>query len=77
MFLSVYCFEICAVWQPFLSGYDANNLVSGKLRLGKETLATLQGHWDSSMSLTSAKTGDTEDLWTVTQETKVLASYGL
>lgn len=56
--------------KPFLSGYDANNLVSGRLRLGKETLATLQGHWDSSMTLTSKKTGETEQLWTVSQTVK-------
>ena len=54
-----------------MSGYDANNLVSGRLRLGKETLATLQGHWDADMTLTSKKTGDTEKLWTVSQTVKV------
>lgn len=45
------------ILQPFLSGYDANNLVSGKLKLGKETLATLEGRWDRKITFVDKRTG--------------------
>lgn len=31
--------------QPFLGSSDSVNQVSGKIKLGKEVLATLEGHW--------------------------------
>ena len=37
---------------------------------GKESLASLQGHWDTSITLVNNKTGDTEALWTVDKDTK-------
>ncbi|XP_045121253.1 oxysterol-binding protein-related protein 8-like isoform X3 [Portunus trituberculatus] len=56
--------------RPFLSGYDSNNMVSGKLKLGKDTLATLEGHWDGKITLTDKRTGEEELLWHATQEVK-------
>ncbi|XP_068228302.1 oxysterol-binding protein-related protein 8 isoform X3 [Palaemon carinicauda] len=56
--------------RPFLSGYDANNMISGKLKLGKETLATLEGHWDGKITLTDKRTGEEETLWHATPEIK-------
>ncbi|KAK4293561.1 hypothetical protein Pmani_033750 [Petrolisthes manimaculis] len=56
--------------RPFLSGYDANNMVSGKLKLGKDTLATLEGHWDGKIILTDKRTGEEEILWHATPEIK-------
>lgn len=35
--------------QPFLGGGEASNSISGKLKLGDETLATLDGHWDGEI----------------------------
>lgn len=33
--------------KPFLGSSDYVNQISGKLKLGKEVLATLEGHWVS------------------------------
>lgn len=56
--------------RPFLSGFDANNMVSGKFKLGKDTLATLEGHWDGKITLTDKRTGEEETLWHATPEIK-------
>lgn len=34
--------------QPFLGNNDSVNQISGKIKLGKEVLAILEGHWVSS-----------------------------
>ncbi|KRF83461.1 oxysterol-binding protein-related protein 8 isoform X6 [Drosophila virilis] len=44
--------------KPFLGGADATNVVVGKIKLGKETLATIQGHWDKECRLKDLKTGE-------------------
>lgn len=54
--------------RPFLGGGELTNAVSGRLKLGKETLATLDGHWDEKVMFKDKKTGDTEVLWEVTPE---------
>lgn len=36
------------VLQPFLGNNDSVNQISGKIKLGKEVLAILEGHWVSS-----------------------------
>ncbi|XP_042209423.1 oxysterol-binding protein-related protein 8-like isoform X3 [Homarus americanus] len=56
--------------RPFLSGGDANNMLSGKLKLGKDTLASLEGHWDGKITLTDKRTGEEEILWHATPEVK-------
>ena len=35
--------------RPFLGGGELTNAVSGRLKLGNETLATLDGHWDEKV----------------------------
>jgi len=35
------------VLQPFLGNNDSVNQISGKIKLGKEVLAILEGHWVS------------------------------
>ncbi|XP_063704388.1 oxysterol-binding protein-related protein 8 isoform X4 [Culicoides brevitarsis] len=35
--------------KPFIGGSEYTNLVTGKVKLGKETLATINGHWDSGI----------------------------
>ncbi|CAL4059523.1 unnamed protein product, partial [Meganyctiphanes norvegica] len=56
--------------KPFLSGTDANNLLTGKLKLGKDTMATLEGHWDGKIVLVDKRTGEEEVLWHPTPEVK-------
>lgn len=57
--------------RPFLSGYEANNMVSGKIKLGKDTLATLEGYWDGKISFTDKRKGEEEVLWHATPEVKM------
>ncbi|MRA76005.1 hypothetical protein GH890_31720, partial [Bacillus thuringiensis] len=35
--------------KPFLSSNEASNKMIGKIKLGSETLATLDGHWDQEV----------------------------
>jgi len=65
-----YTCEIDFKLKPFLSGTDANNLLSGKLKLGKDTMATLEGHWDGKITLVDKRTGEEEVLWNPTPEVK-------
>ncbi|XP_030369839.1 oxysterol-binding protein-related protein 8 isoform X2 [Scaptodrosophila lebanonensis] len=44
--------------KPFLGGADSTNVVVGKIKLGKETLATIQGHWDKECRIKEVKTGE-------------------
>ena len=44
-------------FQPFLGGGEFTNAISGKIRLSKETLVTLDGHWDDCVKMKDKKTG--------------------
>ncbi|XP_003736617.3 oxysterol-binding protein-related protein 8 isoform X5 [Drosophila pseudoobscura] len=44
--------------KPFLGGSESTNVVVGKIKLGKETLATINGHWDRECRIKDAKTGE-------------------
>ncbi|KAL7729826.1 hypothetical protein ACLKA6_014686 [Drosophila palustris] len=44
--------------KPFLGGSDATNVVVGKIKLGKETLATIHGHWDKELRIKDLRTGE-------------------
>ncbi|XP_020813547.1 oxysterol-binding protein-related protein 8 isoform X2 [Drosophila serrata] len=44
--------------KPFLGGADATNVVVGKIKMGKETLATINGHWDKECRIKDTKTGE-------------------
>jgi len=56
--------------RPFLGGGELTNAVSGRIRIGKETLAVLDGHWDDKVTIKDKKTGQEEVLWQVTPEIK-------
>uniref|UniRef100_A0A1I8N1G1 Oxysterol-binding protein n=1 Tax=Musca domestica TaxID=7370 RepID=A0A1I8N1G1_MUSDO len=55
--------------KPFLGGADSTNVVAGKIRLGKETLATISGHWDAEMRIKDTKTGEDTTLFAATKDT--------
>ncbi|KAH6934797.1 hypothetical protein HPB50_000937 [Hyalomma asiaticum] len=55
---------------PFLGGPELCNLVTGKLKLGKETLYLIQGHWDGQIFLRDKKTQEEQVLWHPTQEVR-------
>jgi oxysterol-binding protein-related protein 8 len=44
--------------KPFLGGSDQTNIVTGKLKLGKQTMATIHGHWDGTVFIKDSRTGD-------------------
>ncbi|KAH8243815.1 hypothetical protein KR032_010415, partial [Drosophila birchii] len=54
--------------KPFLGGADATNVVVGKIKLGKETLATINGHWDKECRIKDSKTGEETLLFKVDAE---------
>ncbi|XP_053317939.1 oxysterol-binding protein-related protein 8 isoform X1 [Spea bombifrons] len=54
--------------KPFLGNDDSVNQISGKIKLGKEVLATLEGHWDSEVFIHDKKTDLSETFWNPTQE---------
>ncbi|MGH0144165.1 UNVERIFIED_CONTAM: hypothetical protein FKN15_006995 [Acipenser sinensis] len=54
--------------QPFLGNNDSVNQISGKIKLGKEVLATLEGHWDSEVIIHDKKTGISDTFWNPTPE---------
>ncbi|XP_051546711.1 oxysterol-binding protein-related protein 8-like isoform X4 [Myxocyprinus asiaticus] len=54
--------------KPFLGSSDSVNQISGKIKLGKEVLATLEGHWDSEIFINDKKTGEVEMFWNPTPE---------
>ncbi|XP_053544086.1 oxysterol-binding protein-related protein 8 isoform X2 [Ictalurus punctatus] len=54
--------------KPFLGSSDSVNQISGKIKLGKEVLATLEGHWDSEIFINDKKSGVCETFWNPTPE---------
>lgn len=56
--------------KPFLGGNEYTNIVSGKLKLGKQTLATIHGHWDSSITIKDSRTNEESVLFAATPEMK-------
>ncbi|XP_075065674.1 oxysterol-binding protein-related protein 8 isoform X6 [Mixophyes fleayi] len=54
--------------KPFLGNDDCVNQISGKIKLGKEVLATLEGHWDSEVFIHDKKTDVLETFWNPTSE---------
>lgn len=56
--------------QPMIGGADFMNYVTGKLRLGKETLATISGYWDDCITIEDKRTGEKQTLWNPTSEVR-------
>ncbi|XP_051912059.1 oxysterol-binding protein-related protein 8 isoform X2 [Hippocampus zosterae] len=54
--------------KPFLGSSDSLNQISGKIKLGKEVLATLEGHWDSEIFINDKKTGTVDTFWNPTPD---------
>uniref|UniRef100_A0A1A9UF02 Oxysterol-binding protein n=1 Tax=Glossina austeni TaxID=7395 RepID=A0A1A9UF02_GLOAU len=54
--------------KPFLGGADHTNCVVGKIKLVKEVLATIEGHWDGEMRIKDVKTGEQGVLFAATKD---------
>ena len=49
--------------KPFLGSSDLCNLVTGRIRLGNETLGSIEGHWDSDIYYKDKRSGESELFW--------------
>ncbi|KRY53188.1 Oxysterol-binding protein-related protein 8 [Trichinella britovi] len=49
--------------RPFFGRSDCINMLSGKIMLGKETLADISGRWDDTIYITDKQTNETNILW--------------
>ncbi|MCJ8735807.1 hypothetical protein PDJAM_G00251690 [Pangasius djambal] len=56
--------------KPFLGSSCNVNQVSGKIRVGEDVLATVEGHWDGEVLLYEKKTGHQEVLWNPTPDVR-------
>ncbi|XP_058455570.1 oxysterol-binding protein-related protein 8 isoform X4 [Malaya genurostris] len=56
--------------KPFLGGNEYTNLVTGKLKLGKETLATINGHWDGEIRIKDTRSNEESVLFNPCSETR-------
>ncbi|XP_036399421.1 oxysterol-binding protein-related protein 5-like isoform X1 [Megalops cyprinoides] len=56
--------------KPFLGGSSTVNLISGKIRMGDDVLATIEGHWDGEVFLHEKKTGHQMVLWSPAPEVR-------
>lgn len=56
--------------KPFLGGSEYTNCVSARLRLGKETLANIKGHWDGEMVIKDTRSGEESVLFAPTAEVR-------
>ncbi|XP_062558057.1 oxysterol-binding protein-related protein 8 isoform X4 [Armigeres subalbatus] len=54
--------------KPFLGGNEYTNLLTGKLKLGKETLATINGHWDGEIKIKDSRTNEESVLFNPTTD---------
>jgi hypothetical protein len=43
--------------QPFLGSDESSNRVVGRIKLGSETLATIEGHWDQEVHIVDKSSG--------------------
>jgi hypothetical protein len=65
-----YSTEIEFKLRPFLGGGEFTNAISGRILLGKETLATLTGRWDEEVFIKDKQTGVSESFWKVSPEVR-------
>lgn len=58
-----YSTEIEFKLKPLLGGSEQINCITGRLRLGKETLATLEGYWDGIIYIKDRRTSEQQIFW--------------
>ncbi|KAM9754122.1 oxysterol-binding protein-related protein 5 isoform 2-T2 [Menidia menidia] len=49
--------------KPFLGGSSSVNQISGKIFVGEELLATIDGHWDGEVFINEKRSNQQETLW--------------
>lgn len=56
--------------RPIFGGSELCNLITGKIKLGKETLATIEGHWDNEIYFRDKRTGEERLFWNPNSEVR-------
>ncbi|KAM6961162.1 oxysterol-binding protein-related protein 5 isoform 2-T2 [Aplochiton taeniatus] len=56
--------------KPFLGGSCSVNQITGKIRMGEEQLATVDGHWDGEVFFQEKRSSQQEVLWNPTPEVR-------
>lgn len=56
--------------KPFLGGGEYTNLVTGKIKLGKETMASINGHWDGEIRIKDSRNGEEMVLFSPTPDVR-------
>uniref|UniRef100_A0A8D0GAH4 Oxysterol-binding protein n=1 Tax=Sphenodon punctatus TaxID=8508 RepID=A0A8D0GAH4_SPHPU len=56
--------------KPFFGGSTSINQISGKIKLGEEVLASLDGHWDGEVYINDLKNGNTDIFWNPTSKVR-------
>ncbi|XP_031420208.1 oxysterol-binding protein-related protein 5 [Clupea harengus] len=56
--------------KPFLGSACHVNQISGKIRLGDDVMATVEGHWDGEVFMQEKRSGQQEVLWSPTPEVR-------
>uniref|UniRef100_A0AAX7U5U7 PH domain-containing protein n=1 Tax=Astatotilapia calliptera TaxID=8154 RepID=A0AAX7U5U7_ASTCA len=54
--------------KPFLGGSGSVNQINGKIFVGEEVLATVDGHWDNEVFIHEKRSGQQEILWNPSPE---------
>ena len=54
-----YCYSTCSFsyFQPFLGIGEISNKITGKIKMGSDTLANIDGHWDQDIFIKDKATG--------------------
>lgn len=65
-----YFTEIEFKLKPFLGGVEQTNCIQGRLKLGKETLATIEGYWDGTIFIKDKRTGEQQVLFNSTPQVR-------
>ncbi|XP_028160969.1 oxysterol-binding protein-related protein 8 [Ostrinia furnacalis] len=48
--------------RSFLGGSDQTNAISGRIKKGKDTIATIEGYWDGKIDIKDKRTGEESNL---------------
>lgn len=67
---TLYKTEIEFKLKPFLGSNESTNVVTGKIKLGKQTLATINGHWDGIIKIKDSRSNEESILFAATPEVK-------
>ncbi|CAI9724578.1 Hypothetical predicted protein [Octopus vulgaris] len=54
--------------KPFLGSGEASNRIVGRIKMGSDTLAVIEGHWDQEVFIKDKRSEEIQMFWNPTQE---------